>query len=49
MTNYDRDNYILLVYLMYERLQGAESFYHHYFEMVDAPVPAYYWAEGVLS
>ncbi len=39
VTNYNRDQQILIVYLIYEKLKGADSFYHPYFEMVDAPLP----------
>ena len=35
VTNYDRESTIIMVYIIYERLKGAESFYHPYFEMVD--------------
>jgi len=49
VTNYDRDNNMLLVYLIYERLKAAESFYHPYFEMVDSPTPTVYWPEQVLG
>ena len=49
VTNYDRDSSILIVYLVYERLKGEESFYHPYFEMVDAPEPTCYWPEDTLA
>ena len=31
VTNFDRDSTILIVYLMYERIKGPDSFYHSYF------------------
>lgn len=49
VTNIDRDTVILMVYLIYERLKGTESFYRPYFDMVDSPLPTCYWSPEVLS
>ena len=38
-----------MIYLMYEKLRGHESFYHPYFDMVDSPLPTVYWEEEVLA
>ena len=49
VTNFDRDNTILLVYMIYERLKGEESFYDPYFSVVDSPVPTCYWPDDVIE
>ena len=49
VSNWDRDNNIILVYIMYERLQGSESFYHPFFEMVDSLTPTVYWEDAVIA
>ena len=38
-----------MVYIIYERLKGAESFYHPYFEMVDYTQPTCYWPDEVIE
>ena len=48
VTNSDRDTTTLIVYLIYERLKGEESFYAPYFNMVDSPLPTCYWSPDVL-
>lgn len=35
VTNSDRDINMLIVYIMFERLKGSDSFYNPYFEMLD--------------
>ena len=35
VANVDRDHLTLVLYLMYERCKGAESFFHPYFEVVE--------------
>ena len=49
VCNSDRDTSILLVYIVYERLKGAESFYHPYFEMIDSGQHTTYWPEEVIE
>ena len=49
VTNYDRDHYILMIYVMYEKMKGGDSFYHPYFDMVDPPLPTIYWPAEVLE
>ena len=49
VTNYDRDQMILIVYLIYERLKGEESFFHPYLDMVDAETPTPYWPDEVIE
>jgi len=38
-----------MIYLMYEKLKGPDSFYHPFFDMVDAPTPTVYWPEDFLE
>ena len=33
ISHSERDYYIILVFLMYERAKGSRSFWHHYFEV----------------
>ena len=49
VCNNDRDTSILLVYIIYEKLKGQESFYYEYFEMIDATMHATYWPEEVIE
>lgn len=48
-TNNERDSFILLVYLIYERLKGEESFYYPYLEMLDSTLHATYWPDDVIA
>ena len=50
VTNNDRDFMILIVFIMYEKLKGEDSFYHPYFAIVDDDmIPTCYWPETVLE
>ena len=33
VANTERDYYVVLIFIMYERLKGTDSFWHHYFEV----------------
>jgi len=48
-TNSDRDTFILLVYIVYERLRGEESFYHPYLEMIDSRLHTTYWPDEIIA
>jgi hypothetical protein len=45
----DRDFLILVLYVIYERNKGKESFWHPYFDVVDPGVPACFWSEDSLK
>ena len=47
-TNFDRDQMILVVFLIYEKLKGEESFFHPYIDMVEAETLAAYWPEDII-
>ena len=49
VTNQDRDICTLMVFIIYERLKGDESFYHPYFDMVDSPVPTCFWPDELIE
>ena len=49
VTTPERDSNILMVYMIYERLKGEESFYHPYFEMIDAFQHSSYWPEEIIE
>ena len=40
---------ILIVYIIYERLKGEESFFWPYFNMVEIPLPTCYWPDSLLE
>lgn len=41
-------DYILWVYLVYERLKGAKGFYFHYFNVIGAPETLMDWDESEI-
>lgn len=45
----DRDQTTLIVYMIYEKLKGEESFYHPYFEVLDSVTPAPFWPAEVIE
>lgn len=49
VCNNDRDTCILMVYIIYEKLKGEESFYHPYLEMMDSTLHATYWPEEIIE
>ena len=38
-----------MIFLMYERLKGDQSFYKPYLDMVDSPIPTCYWDDQVID
>ena len=40
---------ILVVFLIYEKLKGEESFFHPYIDMVEAETLAAYWPEDIIE
>jgi hypothetical protein len=49
LTSKSREQNILLVYLIYERLKGEQSFYHAYFDAVNQFDATYFWDEKVFD
>ena len=49
VCNNDSDTFILLVYLIYERLKGNDSFYHPYLELMDSTLHTTYWPEDTIE
>jgi hypothetical protein len=49
ISNIDRDYLILVVYLMYERSKGANSFWHAYFDAVNPGVYTSLWSDSVID
>lgn len=47
--NQDRDICTLMVYLIYERLQGEDSFYFPYLDVVESPTPTCFWPTELLE
>jgi len=49
VMNQDRDICMLIVFIIYERLKGADSFYKPYLDVVDSPTPTCYWSGDLLQ
>ena len=49
VMNQDRDICILMVYVIYERLRGQESFYKPYFDTVELLTPTCFWSDELLQ
>ena len=40
---------LLLLFVIYEKLKGENSFWFHYFEVLDLPVSIYIWNKKELE
>ena len=49
VTNNDRETLILIVFLIFERLKGDDSFWSPYIDLVDAGIPSCYWPDEVKA
>ena len=49
VANIDRDFLILVLFILYERNKGTQSFWHPYLDVVDPGLPACYWDEAYLG
>jgi len=48
-ANYERDSMIMVLYLMYEKLKGENSFYHPYFDSVALDPQSCLWDDQYVS
>ena len=44
----DRDICMLIVFVIYEKLEGESSFYKPYLDVVDCPEPTCYWPTELI-
>jgi hypothetical protein len=49
VSSITRDQNIMLVYLVYEKLKGEASFYHPYLDQVSQDPVSYFWAEELVD
>lgn len=49
VSNYDRDQMILVLFLMYEALKGQDSFWYPYIQYLEDAVPTAYWNKSILK
>lgn len=49
VTNIDRDYFTLVVFVLYEKCKGEQSFWFPYFEGVNPGVYACLWSEDVIN
>jgi len=50
VSNIDRDQMILVIFLMYETLKGEASFWHSYIDYLEPEeVPPCYWDKTVMD
>jgi hypothetical protein len=45
----ERDDYVLYLFIMYEKLKGYKSFWHPYLEIVEGMDLAMFWEDSELS
>ena len=49
VANVDRDHMTLVLYLMYERSKGTDSFYHPYFEVCELVESPALWPQEMID
>ena len=49
VANYYRDTLILVLFVMYERVKGEDSFWHPYLDVLSPGIPTCYWDQDILG
>ena len=49
VSNYDRDQLIIVIFLMYEKIKGKDSHWFPYIDYLDQEIPPCYWDKAIVD